>query len=419
MAPVRGVWLTNVDSEVLFSRAAIAEALRDCAAAGLNTVFPVVWNKGYTLFPSDVMAATFGEGFRLDPAHAGRDPLQEVIEEGQALGLKVVPWFEYGFAASFGSHGPGRHLLDLRPDWAGLDRHGQRLEKNGFIWLNALSPEVQTFMGALILEVVHRYPVDGIQGDDRLPAFPVEGGYDTASKARFRQAFGVDPPADCRDARWMRWRADRLTDFLACLAAEARAIRRDLVLSMAPSPFRFAYREYLQDPLTGLRRGLVDWLHPQLYRRSLSAYRRAARETTAPLTARQISRVSPGVLIRVGGDGPRPDLLWSMIRLNRSLGFRGEVLFFHAGLSADDGALGRMLSARGYGSFQLLRRGHQGDDVAELQGLLAEKGYDVGPLDGDFGPKTQAAVGAFQRDRGLRIDGVVGPNTDAAFRSDT
>lgn len=41
----------------------------------------------------------------------------------------------------------------------------------------------------------------------------------------------------------------------------------------------------------------------------------------------------------------------------------------------------------------------------ETQRLLTTLGYDAGPVDGQYGPKTAAAVRAFQRDRGLSQDG--------------
>ena len=34
----------------------------------------------------------------------------------------------------------------------------------------------------------------------------------------------------------------------------------------------------------------------------------------------------------------------------------------------------------------------QGASVRELQQALADAGYDPGPVDGDFGPRTRAAV---------------------------
>ena len=49
-------------------------------------------------------------------------------------------------------------------------------QKKEFFWWNELHPEVQDFMNKLVLEVVNNYNIDGIQGDDCLPAVPGEGG---------------------------------------------------------------------------------------------------------------------------------------------------------------------------------------------------------------------------------------------------
>lgn len=52
-----------------------------------------------------------------------------------------------------------------------------------------------------------------------------------------------------------------------------------------------------------------------------------------------------------------------------------------------------------------------------VQGALLELGYDVGPVDGVMGPRTRAAVMAYQRAVGLTADGVVGRMTRAALAS--
>jgi uncharacterized protein (TIGR02594 family) len=49
--------------------------------------------------------------------------------------------------------------------------------------------------------------------------------------------------------------------------------------------------------------------------------------------------------------------------------------------------------------------------VEEIQSRLAALGYVVGPIDGIPGRRTLAAIRAFQRDRGLEVDGIVGPQT--------
>jgi hypothetical protein len=57
----------------------------------------------------------------------------------------------------------------------------------------------------------------------------------------------------------------------------------------------------------------------------------------------------------------------------------------------------------------------RGPDVLEIQRRLDRLGYAVGTLDGAYGVATASAVRAFQRDRGLRVDGVVGPATGRAL----
>ena len=54
--------------------------------------------------------------------------------------------------------------------------------------------------------------------------------------------------------------------------------------------------------------------------------------------------------------------------------------------------------------------------IFDIQTMLARLGYRPGPLDGAWGRQTAAAVRAFQKDRGLDDDGVVGPITLAALR---
>jgi plastocyanin len=62
-----------------------------------------------------------------------------------------------------------------------------------------------------------------------------------------------------------------------------------------------------------------------------------------------------------------------------------------------------------------MRTGTSGAGVEDLQKKLAAAGFDPGPLDGSFGPKTQAAVRAYQQANGLQVDGIVGPETRGAL----
>jgi len=64
---------------------------------------------------------------------------------------------------------------------------------------------------------------------------------------------------------------------------------------------------------------------------------------------------------------------------------------------------------------ETLSLGSRGPNVKLIQSLLNRIGYNAGPVDGIFGPQTQAAVIAFQRDNGLVPDGIVGPATWRVF----
>mgnify|MGYP003375351633 FL=1 len=59
----------------------------------------------------------------------------------------------------------------------------------------------------------------------------------------------------------------------------------------------------------------------------------------------------------------------------------------------------------------VLQKGSRGEEVRELQQRLNASGYSCGKVDGIFGQKTLEAVTAFQADRGLAVDGIVGAKT--------
>lgn len=74
-----------------------------------------------------------------------------------------------------------------------------------------------------------------------------------------------------------------------------------------------------------------------------------------------------------------------------------------------------------YSDFELptltrfLRLGSKGDDVKALQKVLNARGFNAGIVDGDFGPKTEAAVKAFQTEADITVDGEVGGETWTAL----
>jgi len=64
-----------------------------------------------------------------------------------------------------------------------------------------------------------------------------------------------------------------------------------------------------------------------------------------------------------------------------------------------------------------LRTGKEGWDVAALQFLLHERGFEPGGFDGGFGPNTLNAVRRYQSAARLQVDGVAGPSTFNALQT--
>ena len=82
-----------------------------------------------------------------------------------------------------------------------------------------------------------------------------------------------------------------------------------------------------------------------------------------------------------------------------------------------DGTSSSSGSGTSSGLTRTLRRGYTGDDVITVQQRLKELGYYTGSIDGVYGSGSIAAATAFQKNNGLKVDGLTGQSTYAALFS--
>lgn len=303
---IRGVWLTNVASGVLFVPWGINRAVNQLAALHFNTIYPVVWNRGHTFYKSSI--AKIVTGADADPVvnfmHGGQDVLKKIIGVAKPQGLSVIPWFEYGFMTPVNSQ-----LAQRYPHWLTMGKDGRKsttevpLEEmndnsaHQQAWLNPLHPEVREFILAMIVEVVSYYDIDGIQLDDHF-GMPVQFGYDAFTVNLYRQENnGQSPPNDPFNPQWMRWRANKITDFMAEIHQSVKAIKPNAIISLSPNSHGFAYRNYLQDWDTWVKRGLVDELILQVYRNNQQSF---ITELEQPAVKFARSRIPVGIGILTG-----------------------------------------------------------------------------------------------------------------------
>ncbi|NWF61367.1 MAG: glycoside hydrolase family 10 protein [Fischerella sp.] len=264
ISELRGVWLTNIDSNVLFESDRLKSALQNLKQLNFNVVYPAVWNWGWTLYPSKVAQRTIGRSLDPTPGLQGRDMLKEVVSVGHQQGLIVIPWFEFGFMAPADSQ-----LAKRRPQWLTSRRDGSKIWKEGIhdrVWLNPFRPEVQKFIQDLIVEIVRNYDIDGIQFDDHF-GLPSELGYDAYTVALYKKEHrGKAPPANSKDPEWVQWRANKITDYMKRVFKAIKATKKNCIVSVAPNPQRFSYEFFLADWQKWERMGLVEDLVVQVYR---------------------------------------------------------------------------------------------------------------------------------------------------------
>lgn len=327
-----GTWVTNVGSPVLYSKSGIEECVATCKKYHINNIFVCVWNKGRTLYPSKVMKNLVGIEEMED--FAGRDPLKEMIEVAHKEGIKVHAWFEYGFASGNGKKG---EILEKNPSWASKDQNGNILVKNNFYWMNPFMPEVQDFMISLVTEVVKNYDVDGVQGDDRMPALPSEGGYDDYTVNLYKaEHTGSVPPVNPKDESWLNWRCQKLTEYMQRLYSSVKAIKSSVIVSSAPGIYPWGKNEYLQDWPSWLKSGCVDYVIPQVYRYDIDLYRNTVVQQVNAVSGNLKKKIYIGLLIKNGTYTPAESFLKQMIEGNRSNGILGECFWYYDGLKEND-----------------------------------------------------------------------------------
>jgi uncharacterized lipoprotein YddW (UPF0748 family) len=268
---IRGVWLTNIDSEVLFKRETLKDALDRLADLNFNTIYPTVWNWGYTLYPSRVAEKVTGRAIDPHESLKDRDFLKEIISQGHRKKLRIIPWFEFGFMAPADSELAKRH-----PDWL-----TQRQDKSVIwwegkvhqrVWLNPLHPQVQNFITDLVSEIITNYDIEGIQFDDHF-GYPADFGYDeTTIKLYQREHSGQLPPQDYQDKAWIQWRADKITDYMNSLAQTIKKQQPKAIISLSPNPYTFSLESYLLDWQKWQQKNLIDELIVQVYRTNMNAF---------------------------------------------------------------------------------------------------------------------------------------------------
>jgi uncharacterized lipoprotein YddW (UPF0748 family) len=286
---IRGVWMTNNDLNILRDKTKVQEAVVQLRKLNFNTIYPVIWNSGYVMYPSQVAKSLGIQPFVFQGLD-GHDILADLIDKSHRQNLLVIPWFEFGFMAP-----PTSELALNKPEWFTQKKDGSQLSISAageVAWLNPFHPEVQQFISDLLVELTNKYDLDGIQFDDHM-SLPSEFGYDKYTVDLYKKETQKSPPTNHQDPEWVNWRANKITDFMVRLNQTVKQIKPKMIFSVSPNYYDYAYKLQLQDWLNWVRLDIVDELIMQVYRENLDSF-------TAKLSRPEIEEVKKIIPTGIG-----------------------------------------------------------------------------------------------------------------------
>lgn len=194
----------------------VDELVEKLSRAGFNVYIPCVWHGRGTRWPSALDAPEPGltEVF----AAQGHDPLAYLIERCHEKGIEVHPWFCVV-----------KRERDLHPEFV------EETTPAGFYDVHR--PEFRDFIVGLMLDVVTRHDVDGINLD-----YIRSGGLCRGEKclAEYRQRFGSELADDVQavqkpgwaNANVLAWQDEAIADIVKRVAEQGRALKPGLVISV-------------------------------------------------------------------------------------------------------------------------------------------------------------------------------------------
>lgn len=354
---VRAFWIPDAThTAFLTTYEKIQEGVALAKELNFNTLYVCAWAKTQTLYPSQVLVThstyTNARQGMFTPGYTGisGDPLTDLIEVAHAEGLKVILWYEYGFMARWGSAPTPANdkILAVHPDWVGINNQGQPSNyNNSDYYYNAYNPEVQQFLLDLVMEAVNNYNIDGVQGDDRMPAMPANSGYDTYTVNRYKSEHGgASPPNDFSNSQWVRWRVNILNQFGVDLFNAVKAAKPGVLVTNSPNPYPWSFTNLMQEWPVWLDAGAVEILSVQCYRYTLSGYQGTINEVLSYFTSHgdgNKQRLSPGLILYGSAGLTNPNLIADQMKYNRTVGITGESFFYDVPLK--DERIKRVLRA--------------------------------------------------------------------------
>lgn len=259
---VRAVWLTTVNSldwppsiDPEEQRSSLKEIVRKLKDANFNTIYFQVRSRADAMYKSsfEPWAQQLTGVLGKDP---GWDPLQFLIEEAHANKMEVHTWVNTYIAWTKKEPPPRTkplHVYFEHPEWL--------QQVNGESWFDPGIPAVRNYILKVVLEIVDKYDIDGVQFDfiryTNKP-FPDEGTFKIYGNGSRRED----------------WRRENINRFVKAFHDSVMLKKPMLKIGAAPigiyknfpgAKGQQSYSELYQDSRRWLTEGWMDYLVPQTY----------------------------------------------------------------------------------------------------------------------------------------------------------
>jgi len=266
---LRGIWLDSYAIRDSGTPENLRLTIRKLSEMGFNAIFPEVIYKGMSI-------SSKLSHFAQDPVFKEwkEDPLEVIIGEAKKLGMEVHAWCWVFAVATAGKETP---IMSAHPDWIEKNKYGGIFSKNNTAWLSHANPEVRKFLLDGLIEVVHKYDVDGINLD-YIRYDGDEFGYDDYSVKKFKEEFGIDPfkieKYSKESVLWQMWREENVNTFVKEFSKRVKTVKDNIIVSADVYPSLSGARmEKKQNWESWVKNRYVDLLIPMNYKSSLEDLR--------------------------------------------------------------------------------------------------------------------------------------------------
>jgi len=278
------------------------------------------------------------------------DPLAFAIQEAHRRGLELHAWFNPFRALHPQSKSPvaSSHISRTHPEL--VRRYGSQ------VWLDPGEPAARAHALAVVLDVVRRYDVDGVQFDDYFYPYPEKDvtGRDLGfPDGATWQKYGLHAGYANRD----EWRRANINQFVQDVYRSIKTVKPWVKFGISPfgiwrpmNPPAIrgmdAYAKIYADSRLWLASGWLDYFAPQLY------WPVEQREQSFPVLlnwwAQQNEKgrhIWPGLAaVNVGGRWNADEIVRQVRIARRQSGVQGEI-FYHLRSLVDNPALAAAVRA--------------------------------------------------------------------------